>query len=535
MSTYTISSGTYGGLNHTFSGNVILTGNITFTTDTTIYAPNGSIDCSGANITVVAGTSVSGTPRRTLTLSTGGSFPITINTINATGSDIFLYAAGVIDQITQVPAATVASITAETLWLYAVAWTQGSKGLWFNANQVVLVNSQSATIFSGTTNINGINYQNWDVVVAGAVRNFGNVANPNLNPTRILVAGAAGVQTKLTALINTNSPFNVLDPITFSKLQTELGGTNPIGLSEYRSYSGWPYSGSVGFPNGTATNIPSAGTIGIKNFYGFRKIFYYDVSANVNDLTLNSTAGTVLKNAGWNGSSHVYVRIKSGVTVGATSATDGAVRVSGSFPAGLTIEVEASAFINGRGGAGGTGGGTTSGSGNIAAVPGSPGGPAIRVFSYTGPRVLINNYGTIRGGGGGGGGGGSAIGTIPFEEGFADQSSGGGGGGAGSGGGAAGSGGTANWGFDRASGSAGTAGTSNTAGSGGAGGNLFSAVGGTGGAGGAYGTAGSAGANGSGSSSFAGAAGGAAGAYLSGITFADIIIYNSGTLLGNFN
>ena len=53
-------------------------------------------------------------------------------------------------------------------------------------------------------------------------------------------------------------------PISFSQMQTEFGGTNPISLSEY-------YAGGANVPSGTTgTNgaVPASSTIGMSKFYG---------------------------------------------------------------------------------------------------------------------------------------------------------------------------------------------------------------------------------------------------------------------------
>jgi len=52
--------------------------------------------------------------------------------------------------------------------------------------------------------------------------------------------------------------------LTLADIQTEFGGSNPIGLSEY-------YAGGSYVPAGTSgTNgaVPSSGTISVSNFYG---------------------------------------------------------------------------------------------------------------------------------------------------------------------------------------------------------------------------------------------------------------------------
>jgi hypothetical protein len=53
-------------------------------------------------------------------------------------------------------------------------------------------------------------------------------------------------------------------PLSLTDIQTEFGGSNPIGINEY-------YAGGGLVPPGTSgTNgpVPSSGTISINNFYG---------------------------------------------------------------------------------------------------------------------------------------------------------------------------------------------------------------------------------------------------------------------------
>ena len=55
--------------------------------------------------------------------------------------------------------------------------------------------------------------------------------------------------------------------ISLSTIQTEFGGSNPIGLNEY-------YAGGANVPAGTSGTygaVPSSGTISIRNFYGTTK------------------------------------------------------------------------------------------------------------------------------------------------------------------------------------------------------------------------------------------------------------------------
>lgn len=115
----------------------------------------------------------------------------------------------------------------------------------------------------------------------------------------------------------------------------------------------------------------------------------------------------------------VTLVIASGVTVGSTSTSTPALNV-GSWPAGVTLNIEVSGRIQGAGGAGGTVGGTATG---------GAGGVALKTVETC--NVTVNASGDIWGGGGGGG--------RAF---FSDAGGGvnGGGGGAGTNGGAGGSG-----------------------------------------------------------------------------------------------
>lgn len=65
-------------------------------------------------------------------------------------------------------------------------------------------------------------------------------------------------------------------PLSLNDIQTEFGGANPIGLSEY-------YAGGTYVPSGTTgTNgaVPSSGAIGIFSFYGTSAIIAYGLVQN---------------------------------------------------------------------------------------------------------------------------------------------------------------------------------------------------------------------------------------------------------------
>ena len=261
--------------------------------------------------------------------------------------------------------------------------------------------------------------------------------------------------------------------LALSAIQTEFGGSNPIGMSEY-------YAGGDNVPSGTAGDagdIPSSGAIAFSQFYG---------SANrvAIGLTISSTTQNynIFANRGGTysaGNSDVTLTVQA--IVGSTGAS--ALDTGNQWTSGDTVKIINNSQIVGRGGAGGAGGGQ-----NAQGSGGAAGQNAVNLGFAT---TIQNNGGNIRGGGGGGGGGRGTQVTQPVKGGQLVQqfAGGGGGGGAGQQGGAAGSG-TA----------AGQAGSISGAGSGGSG----QSPAGNGGAGGGFGAAGSSGGN-------SGAGGGAAG------------------------
>lgn len=62
-------------------------------------------------------------------------------------------------------------------------------------------------------------------------------------------------------------PLQSSGPISFANIQTEFGGTNPIGINEYY------LNGSSGYVSGSgAVGIPTSGQISINQFYGKSKV-----------------------------------------------------------------------------------------------------------------------------------------------------------------------------------------------------------------------------------------------------------------------
>lgn len=180
-------------------------------------------------------------------------------------------------------------------------------------------------------------------------------------------------------------------PISFSDIQSQFGGTNPISLSEY--YRGGGFVTNTGVNN----SIPTSGAISVGNFYNTygRVPISITISANTTnyDAYASRTGGYVP------GVSDLTYTINSDVVVGATSTGTIAFTINSSFLATDTITVVNNGRITGAGGNGGAGanfspGNTTNG------FPGNAGGTALSVARA----VTVANNGTLAGGGGGGGG-----------------------------------------------------------------------------------------------------------------------------------
>lgn len=66
-------------------------------------------------------------------------------------------------------------------------------------------------------------------------------------------------------------PIPASGPLSMTDIQTEFGGTNPIGLSEYYAGGGLVPPGTTG----TFGAVPSSGAISIQNFYGTSNVVYF--------------------------------------------------------------------------------------------------------------------------------------------------------------------------------------------------------------------------------------------------------------------
>jgi hypothetical protein len=197
-------------------------------------------------------------------------------------------------------------------------------------------------------------------------------------------------------------PLPASGAISFSQLQTEMGGSNPISLSEYYLNGGIVRST---YPDGFPINstVPSSGAITMSNFYSAAGVFVFTstITSNYANYHLNN----VMLAAGWNGTSPVLVNvtINSGVYVYSNQyngTSDGIGGTPGFYvgtlPARSSVTITNNGVIAGCGGFGAAYGPSPYGDGGH-------GSPAFST-AFAGTTYLINNYRIVGGGGGGGGG-----------------------------------------------------------------------------------------------------------------------------------
>lgn len=278
-------------------------------------------------------------------------------------------------------------------------------------------------------------------------------------------------------------------PVSSQDIETEFGGTHPIGLNEY-------YRGGAYVPNlPQNSRIPTSGTISNADFYN--SSFRVPIPLNIGFPTYNYDvyARATANPTYYPGLSDITVNVASGVQVGSTAVNTYAMKVTNSFNPTDTVTIINNGYIQGAGGSGGSGDSGT----------GQGGGSAL----FVGRPVKVQNLGTIASGGGGGGGG--AV-WLPYKGGPTPGGGGGGGAGYNAGPGGGGS-------------YPGSPGTSTTGGAG----NGAIGVGGNGGALGANGQNG--GGTSGGGGSVAGGSGGNTGYYIVGNPF--VTWTANGTRQGN--
>ena len=124
--------------------------------------------------------------------------------------------------------------------------------------------------------------------------------------------------------------------ISFTDLQTAVGGTSPISLSEYYAVRGlntvattdtYVSAGAVGYLNdvgGGTTPIPASGTISINNFHGAALPDTLSTSAYATAGTYTTTVP--LLPTGWVSISMLVNVLGAGAGGGGAAASDAPVR-----------------------------------------------------------------------------------------------------------------------------------------------------------------------------------------------------------------
>ena len=166
--------------------------------------------------------------------------------------------------------------------------------------------------------------------------------------------------------------------LSFTDIQTEMGGTNPISISEYY---------------GKDSQIPSSGAISANQFYSAQGPQTLTISMGSNFNLAANGAFAALDSTG-----EIVVTLTSNAY--GTSSSNWAFD-TGNLANHWKVTIQLNGFVRGAQGTQGAGG-TSSSGGN-----GGPGGPgAIFRGSTTRNNLFVYNNDYIAAGGGGGGGGG---------------------------------------------------------------------------------------------------------------------------------
>ena len=181
-------------------------------------------------------------------------------------------------------------------------------------------------------------------------------------------------------------------PLNFILIRDEFTGNNPIIFTQY-------YRGGPLVPDTPANaSIPTAGEIGVGDFYGAEGATVLIIGSNQNNVDLSTLFGSE-----WTANTSKIALIQPGVTVGSTGSGTPSLSVPSNLGGQLQIKNNGNIFA--AGGPGGTG--------NPAGQPGNPGQQGGTALSIAAP-VQVDNQGSIYGGGGGGGAGGSGNNTSRF-------------------------------------------------------------------------------------------------------------------------
>lgn len=175
--------------------------------------------------------------------------------------------------------------------------------------------------------------------------------------------------------------------ISLNDIQTEFGGSNPIGINEY--YRDGSYVGS------NNTSVPTSGAIDFADFYSTTAALVLNITSNATEQNIKTLAVA----AGLTDGSGVPIIVNiSAILTGSSTHALQTGDLDNSHD--ITININSGGEINGFTGATGA---------NGTGAAGSTGGDAIYWGTDAGgsPTYIVNlSGGKLRSGGGGGGGGG---------------------------------------------------------------------------------------------------------------------------------
>ena len=144
--------------------------------------------------------------------------------------------------------------------------------------------------------------------------------------------------------------------ISLDDIQTEWGGSNPIGMSEYYGDGDYVYDGAA---DGDDNAIPESGAIDISDFYDTTAATVLTISSNTNNYNIKSA----VQSAGADLNTPVLLTIASGVTVGAADNSAPAMKTDTGWGSGVSITITNQGSIVGGAGSD-TSGNPSSGGGS---------------------------------------------------------------------------------------------------------------------------------------------------------------------------
>ena len=144
--------------------------------------------------------------------------------------------------------------------------------------------------------------------------------------------------------------------LPLTEIQTEFGGSNPVGMSEYYGDGDYVADGTT---DGDGNAIPESGALDVSDFYDTASAVALTISSNTSDVNI----GTLLTNASGNKTNDdVALTINNGVTVSGSDASTPAMTTGTGWGSGRTITIVNNGSIVGSAGS------------DTSANPGSGGG-----------------------------------------------------------------------------------------------------------------------------------------------------------------